>query len=217
MRWFCRHWYDFGVIPFIAALAVLLFKWDDFETIQKLLIMSFMAMLFHQFEEYRFPGGEPAIMNIVLQGSDLPDRYPLNQFSAMLTNVIATYGVYLIPIFIPTVIWLGLAPMLLGFSQFIVHGVMTNIKLKTFYNPGLIAVVCLHIPIGIYYIWYVTSQDMISGVDWIIAFVYMAAVAGLIVNGITYRLLPDRNTKWIFDEVEMKRFHVQKRMSKTQK
>ena len=217
MRWFCRHWYDFGVIPFIAALAVLLFKWDDFETIQKLLIMSFMAMLFHQFEEYRFPGGEPAIMNIVLQGSDLPDRYPLNQFSAMLTNVIVTYGVYLIPIFFPTVIWLGLAPMLLGFSQFIVHGVMTNIKLKTFYNPGLIAVVCLHIPIGIYYIWYVTSQDMISGVDWIIAFVYMAAVAGLIINGITYRLLPDRNTKWIFDEVEMKRFHVQKRMSKTQK
>lgn len=58
---------------------------------------------------------------------------------------------------------------------------------------------------------------MISGVDWIIAFVYMAAVAGLIINGITYRLLPDRNTKWIFDEVEMKRFHVQKRMSKTQK
>ena len=112
---------------------------------------------------------------------------------------------------------LGLMPMLFGFMQFIVHGVATNVKLKSFYNPGLIAVVCLHFPIGIYYIWYVSSHGMISGLDWIIAIVYMVLVAGLIVNGLTYRLFPDRNTKWVFDEIEMRRFHVQERMNRVKK
>ena len=214
MKWFCRHWYDFGVIPFLIALAVMIINWNDLEVIERLLMMSFIAILVHQFEEYRFPGGEPAIMNIVLQNSDLPDRYPLNQFSAMLTNVLITYTVYLIPIFLPHVIWLGLMPMLFGILQFLVHGIATNIKMRSLYNPGLAAVVFLHFPIGFYYIWYVSSQGMIRGLDWVIAVVYMVLVAGLVVNGLTYRLLPDRNTKWVFDEVEMRRFHVQERMAR---
>lgn len=49
-------------------------------------MISFMATLVHQFEEYEFPGSEPAIMNIVLQGSKEPDRYPLYQLSVIPTN-----------------------------------------------------------------------------------------------------------------------------------
>lgn len=48
-----------------------------------------MALFIHQFEQYCFPGGEPAIMNIVLQNSDIPDRYPLNQFTAIIMYGIA--------------------------------------------------------------------------------------------------------------------------------
>src|SRR5207245_2575099 len=102
--------------------------------------------------EYGWPGGEPAIMNMVLQPSDAPDRYPLNQNSAMLVNVLITYGFYLVPVFFPKVIWLGLAPVLMGMLQFVVHGVVTNVKLKSIYNPGLAAVVFGHIPIGVFYI-----------------------------------------------------------------
>lgn len=214
MKWFCRHWYDVGVVPFIITLVILVLQWHDLDVVEKLLMMSFMTILFHQFEEYRFPGGEPAIMNITLQDSDIPDRYPLNQFSAMLTNVIVTYTVYLIPIFLPDVIWLGLMPMLFGFMQFIVHGIATNIKMRTFYNPGLVAVVFLHFPIGIYYIYYVTTQGLITGMDWVVAVFYMILVACIVVNGLTYKVLPNRNTKWIFDEVEMHRFHVQEKMNR---
>jgi hypothetical protein len=46
--------------------------------LRKLMLMSFIAILIHQFEEYGFPGGEPAIANMVMQPSDTPDRYPLN-------------------------------------------------------------------------------------------------------------------------------------------
>ncbi|MBQ8703441.1 MAG: HXXEE domain-containing protein [Bacteroidales bacterium] len=133
----------------------------------RLQLMSFIAILVHQFEEYGWPGGEPAIMNIVLQGSDIPDHYPLNRFSAMLTNVVIAYTVYLLPVFFPNVIWLGLAPMFMGFMQFIVHGIATNIRLRSFYNPGLGAVVLLHYPIGIYYCWFVAHNGLATTGDWI--------------------------------------------------
>ncbi|MDR1006845.1 MAG: HXXEE domain-containing protein [Bacteroidales bacterium] len=215
MKFLNRHWYNIGGVIAILAIAYLIIDWQQMEMLQRLLLMSFIAILIHQYEEYGFPGGEPAIMNMVLQESDIPDRYPLNQFSAMLGNVIITYTCYLLPVFFPKVIWLGLMPMLFGISQFVVHGIWTNIKLKTFYNPGLGAVVFLHFPIGIYYIYYIVANNLVSGWDWLIAVVYMLIVAGVVVNGLIYKLMPNRNTKWIFDKAEMERFRVKEKNEKT--
>ena len=139
MKWFCRNWYWVGGVVAAVTLIVLAVMWRQLDMLVRLQMLSFVAILIHQLEEYGWPGGEPAIMNIVLQKSDIPNRYPLNQFSAMFTNVWITYTVYLIPVFLPNVIWLGLAPMLFGFGQFIVHGIATNIRLRSWYNPGLFA------------------------------------------------------------------------------
>ena len=130
MKFWNRHWYECGLIPVIIAGILLVIKWNDMSVLLRLNTVSFMAMLIHQFEEYRFPGGEPAIMNILLQESDQPDRYPLNQFSAMFTNCLFSYVIYVLPLIFPNVIWLGIAPMLMGMMQFMVHGVITNQKLK---------------------------------------------------------------------------------------
>lgn len=169
---------------------------------------SFIAMLIHQFEEYRFPGGEPAIMNIIMQGSRKPDRYPLNQFSAMLTNCLFSYIVYLLPFFLYKSIWLGIAPMLMGIMQFGVHGIMTNRKMKSLYNPGLGAVCCLHIPIGVYYFWFITANHLASPAAWIAGIIYTLLATALILGTLTYIILPDENTKWAFEPEEMNRFQV---------
>ena len=214
MKFLRRHWYNIGGIVAIGALACLVLFWNQMETLVRVLLMSFIAILVHQFEEYRFPGGEPAIMNIAQQNSDIPDRYPLNQNSAMVTNVLVTYTVYLFPVFLPHVIWLGLGPILMGFSQFIVHGIMTNRKMKSIYNPGLGAVTFLHIPIGIYYIYYIVSNGLAQTTDWILGVVYLALVAGAIVGGLTYKVLANRNSEYPFDQVEMERFHVKEKMER---
>jgi hypothetical protein len=214
MKFFRRHWYEIGGIIAIGAIAYLVFAWNQMDIIDRLLLMSFIAILAHQYEEYGFPGGEPAIMNMALQNSDLPDRYPLNQNSALITNVLVAYTVYLLPVFLPHVIWLGLAPMLMGFAQFAVHGIMTNRKLKSIYNPGLGAVVFLHFPIGIYYIYYVVSNGLVHGTDWILSLIYLAFIAGVIVNGLTYKVLANRNSKYPFDQAEMERFHVKEKLEK---
>ena len=140
-----RHWYDIGGVVAVLAGAFLAIAWKTVPVLQRLLVLNFIAMLVHQYEEYRFPGGEPAIMNMILEPSDaLPDRYPLNQNSAMVTNLLATYGFCLIPVFFPSVIWLGLAPMLAAIGQLVVHGIVGNVKLRSFYNPGLGAVLFIH-------------------------------------------------------------------------
>ena len=68
--------------------------------LQRLAFMNFAVIFWHRFEEYRFPGGEPAITNLASQPSkDGPsDRYPLNQNNAMVMNVAAAYTVYLFPV-----------------------------------------------------------------------------------------------------------------------
>ncbi|MEN6291714.1 MAG: HXXEE domain-containing protein [Methanobacterium sp.] len=207
-----RHWYNIGGVIAVVAIACLYIFWNSMSVLQILMLLNFIAILIHQFEEYGFPGGEPAITNMVMQPSDKPDRYPLNQNSAMIGNVLITYTVYLIPVFLPNIIWLGLGPVIMGLGQFIVHGIITNRKMKSIYNPGLGAVAFLHIPIGAYYIYFIISNGLSSGWDWLIALVYLAFLIGVIGNKLTYDWLADKNSKYPFTEEEMERFHVKEKL-----
>ena len=102
-----------------------------------MLVLGFALVPLHEFEEYGWPGGEPAIMNKVIQPSKRPDRYPLNQNSAMVVNV-AWYPFALVAAIFSGQVWLGLGTLLFWVGQFVIHGVVTNKKLKTVYNPGVL-------------------------------------------------------------------------------
>ena len=56
MKFWNRHWYECGLIPVIIAGILLVIKWNDMSVLLRLNTVGFMAMLIHQFEEYRFPG-----------------------------------------------------------------------------------------------------------------------------------------------------------------
>jgi len=214
MKFLRRHWYNIGGIVAIFTGAFLAFAWNDLSVVQRLLLLNFIAMLIHQFEEYAFPGGEPAIMNMVLQPSDTPDRYPLNQHSAMVTNLLYSYAFCLIPVFFPNVIWLGLAPMLAAIGQLIVHGVAGNLKLKSLYNPGLGAIVFIHMPVTIYYIYYIQSRGMTSIWDWVIAIVYLVLYITIFLGKLTYSWLADKNSPYPFAEEEMSRYNVHQKVER---
>ena len=192
----------------VAAIVIiyLVITWHDISIMQRLVTLSFMAMVLHQFEEYTFPGGFPAIANTVLHTTEQPDRYPLNQRSAAWINIYGTYCFYLLPVFFPDVIWLGLAPMIMGIGQTGVHVFKTNIEMKSFYNPGMLAVVFLHVPIGIYYIAYITKNNLDTGLDWIITVIYLLLVCVVGLVFLTYKVWPDHNTKYPFSPEEMAKF-----------
>jgi len=131
-----------------------------------------MAMLVHQFEEYATPGGFPGVGNIGMFGErKAPERYPLNANQVLISNVLLTYPFYIIPIFFPDLIWLGLIQVGQGMFQITNHGIVTNLKMKTLYNPGLGTCILLQWPVGIYYIWFVNSHHLASTADYIIGFV----------------------------------------------
>jgi Protein of unknown function with HXXEE motif len=217
MKTIRRHWYNIGGVLAIASTGILIYTWSDMRVVQRLLFMNFIALLIHQYEEYGVPGGEPAIMNIALQNSDSPDRYPLNQNSAMVINVFAAYVFYLIPVFSPDKIWLGIAPTLFGFGQFVIHGIQTPKKLGQFYNPGLGAVILLHIPIGAFFIYYIISNRLVTILDWVYGVVYLIAFVFICMIKLTYKWLADENSPYIFSDEEMNRFNVLDKINRLNK
>ena len=214
MNFIRRNWYNIGLVVAIGTTLYLAFAWHNMTILQILLLSNFVAVLIHQFEEYRFPGGFPAIVNMAILPSSTPNRYPFNQRSAMVTNLLGAYGFYLIPVFFPTVIWLGLAPMLFGIGQFVVHGIVANIRLRTIYSPGLGAAALLHVPIGIYYIYYIHITGIVSVWDWVIGLVYISLVVYFAEIKMTFTWFADKNSPFAFSEAEMRRFNVQEKIER---
>lgn len=214
MKFYCRHWYSLNLILCLLLGVYLFVSWEKIPMTSKLVALNLCFLFIHQFEEYGFPGGEPMIMNYVLQKSNKPERFPLNQFSAMFTNVFTAILFYGVPFFFPQIIGLCLAPMLFNIGQLIVHGIATNKVMKGIYNPGLGAVVFLHLPTTIYFIWYVYSNSLIHYYDWVIAIIFTAIMAGAGVAFMTYVLFADEKTKWVFSPEEMERFSVKEKIKK---
>lgn len=172
MKWFCRHWYEVGLFPAGIALLFLLIGWKGMSVLQRISLVNFIGIMLHQFEEYGLPGGAPVFLNKYMRGGT--DRYPLNQFSAMLVNVVIAYICYLLPVFFPEIIWLGLAPILFGcVFQVMLHLVVFLIKFHHIYNPGLAAVLFVHVPCGILFIRYAALQGVLTGKTWLYTVLYL--------------------------------------------
>lgn len=63
-RFYSRYWAAIGGLVFVGLAFVLGIMGDQIPTLQRLTVLLFMALLFHQFEEYVFPGGFPAAGNM---------------------------------------------------------------------------------------------------------------------------------------------------------
>jgi len=52
-----RRWYDIGLM--LAALAIVWLMVGDLGRMQLILVLNFVVLVLHQFEEMRWPGGSP--------------------------------------------------------------------------------------------------------------------------------------------------------------
>lgn len=194
-----RNWYRVGIVIFIALSFFMIFIGHRIlSEIQVILLASFMALLIHQFEEYILPGGAPVVLNRVLYGEKQDyDRFPGNAQSCLIVNVSA-WVFYLLPVFFPQILWLGLAQMFFGFFQFFGHGLQMNIKGKSLYNPGLFSVLFLHIPIGVYYICFIESHYVLGWTVYAYGFVGFVA-AFVCTTVIPVQILKNSATPYVMD------------------
>jgi Protein of unknown function with HXXEE motif len=208
-----RRWYDIGLI--LAVSAIIWAIVGDLDTVQLILLLNFVMLVLHQLEEMRWPGGTPWILNEVFNRRGGPaDRFPLNQANCAFINI-AAWAFYLVPVFFPGALWLGLAQGLFGMvGQLVTHGLVMNIKLKTMYNPGLATVVFGHVPLGICYLIEVRSRGVVSGWQWLFGALLLAAFVGVIMLGLGYGLMADKNTRYPFEPREMNRWNRLQRLSR---
>jgi len=96
--------------------------------------------------------------------------------------------------------------VLFTLGQFIVHGVITNAKLKSLYNPGLTAVILGHVPIGVWYLVEAYSKSTVTPWDWVLGLIYLGCFIGVVMQLIGFRLLAAKDSPYPFAPEEMERF-----------
>jgi hypothetical protein len=216
MSFMRRNWYYVGGAIVVCLAVFLAVAWRQLDVPRKLLLFSFMALLLHQLEEYAWPGGFPAVMNVAwMPGAGAAaDRFPLNRSAALFVNVLFAYPYYIVPIIFPGLVWMGMGQVMFGMAQFAIHGILINRKLGSVYNPGLFVVVFLHLPIGVYYLWHVTAHGLVQWWMWPASVAWVAAGALIGVFLPVTSWFADRQSPYPFSEREMARFHVKDRMSR---
>lgn len=216
MKFVIRHWFDVGgLVAVPLAIWALWGGWSS--TLQVISLLNLAVLLVHQFEEYRLPGGEPWILNEVFMPKEgaPADRLPTNQLSRAWINLTA-WPFYILPVIFPHVIWLGLAPIIFGMIlQFIVHVIVTNRRLKSFYNPGCAAVVLGHVPLGIWYLAVVLQNGLAHWWDWVATVVYIGFFMGVVFRYIGFGIIgPMGVNDWPYDVNEYNRWDRERRLLK---
>jgi len=196
MNFMRLHWFDVGfVFAFITGGIVLLSKLNP---LSLLLWLSLISLFLHQFEEYRYPGYFPGMMNTVMFSSKQPDRYPLNTNTAFIINVFVGWLSYLLAALLgERALWLGIATILVSVGNFIAHTFLFNIKGKTFYNPGMLTAIIFFAPIAAYFGYLLIQGNLATPADWTVGI-----ILGIVFNvvGILKLIdwLKDENTRYIF-------------------
>ncbi|MCB9112321.1 MAG: HXXEE domain-containing protein [Anaerolineales bacterium] len=196
MNFMRLHWFDVGlVLAFVAGVVVFFINLNPFSL---LLWLSLISLFLHQFEEYRYPGYFPGMMNTVMFSSKQPDRYPLNTNTSFIVNVFIGWFSYLLAaVFAEKALWLGIATILVSVGNFIAHTFLFNIKGKTLYNPGMVTAIVLFLPISAYFGYLVINNHLATPLDWV-----AGVILGLVLNfvGILKMIdwLKDENTEYIF-------------------
>lgn len=205
MKFWLKNWYRVGIV-LAAILSIWLVVAPPHNRIQFFLMLNLLFLFAHQFEEYQLPGGAPLIINqVVYNETTLVDRYPGNSLSIMLVNTIA-WAIYLIAIIIPKVTWLGLGVILFSLFQILGHCLEMPVKLRTWYNPGMLTTIFLFIPLGWVYIRYLASHHLLASTTWwaagsmLVICIILSIVAPV-------QLLKDKNTSYIISRWQAKRYH----------
>lgn len=208
LRAITRYWPYVGILPGIVALAYVLIESASLEVMQAILLLQFMALAVHQFEEYVWPGGFPLMVNAGVWKSDaqLRDRYPLNQLASAWLNLFYLWLVYLpAALFYSDVTWLALLIAFIGIGELLFHLLAVPRATGFFYNPGLATSVLLFLPLGVWQIVEVISSGSADGMDWLWAALAAVFTGAGMIRGITFGLFASRDSQFPFPQDELMR------------
>lgn len=198
-----------------GILGTLLFvNWSIWELSTKLAVMAIIGLVFHILEEWRFPGGFHYMYNMQVH-SDLPDRYPMDELTDMITNFFAiVFGCVCLACNMPYII--SLMWFVLAFMEVILH-TQAGFQMKkkyigkgkqTIYAPGLATSWCCFLPISIGYIISFFTYRTPTVIEAVTAIFLTVVLAVMSVSGVEWVLkskdskYPDKQGKGYFQKFE---------------
>lgn len=208
LRNYMRYWPAVGGVIF-AAVAILVGTFSDLlAPTQRLMSVFFMLLLLHEFEEYVLPGGFPAAMNIGLMGEKKDfGKYPLNELSAFIVNVVLAYPLYICGIIFHDVLWLGIFIAYFTMCQVFIHCIVINRKLHTWYSPGCASALFAMVPFGAYYLCYIAEHfDFPTYYWWAPLAVFPLVAVVMILSPVL--IFRNRDTRYGFADYEATAFSV---------
>ena len=160
VEWLKVNWW--GVCPILGIfLFIFMFAFvKNADPVLFVILLNVPLYLFHESEEYIFPGGFRKFFNLdIFKSGDA--LMPLE------TNFIYKINILMIWVLLPVFGLLSIIDYRFGlwicyfeFFAGVAHIILT-IKAKKKYNPGLIMSVFVNIPFGIYAVWFMTEQGLI--------------------------------------------------------
>ncbi|MBQ7360536.1 MAG: HXXEE domain-containing protein [Lachnospiraceae bacterium] len=156
---------------------------------QRILIAYVFLFTLHEWEENRYPGGFTNIMEGMIGKKFSEDAKELSHIPVMILLLL----IHIIPYIFDSIIFLTLIPVFLGIFEGFVHTMGVKLsKAEKFYTPGMITAYMMLIA-SIFTIYYLLSNNMITGKDCILGFVGMFVSFAIMqnrvlaINGITYK------------------------------
>ncbi len=144
-------------------------KWASLPILSRMVGLFFVGLVAHVWEENRFPGGFAEMIT-----DKLHFTAKSKDFGEAITMALVVCIAF-VPLFFPQVTFLLLAPMLLGVLEAVMHTAMIRVfNLKKPYSPGLATALFILLPISAYSLSYAVGHHLVSPLDWLGAFLYMA-------------------------------------------
>ncbi|HEY4288703.1 MAG TPA: HXXEE domain-containing protein [Puia sp.] len=152
----------------IATGIYTLVSWSSMPVLQRMVGLFFPAIVLHVWEESRFPGG---FTDMITKKLNFTQANP--HFGEFITGAYILVIVF-VPLFFPHVLFLELAPMIIGILEVVAHlAAIKMFSMKRFYSPGLLTAIILLLPISIYTIVYAAQHHLLRPIDWLFSFLYV--------------------------------------------
>ncbi|MHA1728569.1 MAG: HXXEE domain-containing protein [Promethearchaeota archaeon] len=165
-------WPKIGGFLALLITITMIILWISDNAISVLVIMYWLnlaILMFHEFEEYVFPGGFKTFINTKTVLS-LPEPNKLGPISEGVIIVInlGIWVVFIIAALLATIApWLGLSMVIFNIVNIVGHLLIFQKKVRG-YNPGMITAI-LMIPFLIFVFVIVINQDLITPLEYIVA------------------------------------------------
>ncbi len=164
-KWLKKDWAKTGFILSIFLLIFLIVFVRKYDFVVFILLLQTPLYMFHQTEEYIFPGGFGKYFNTQIFKLESEDE-PVDQNFIFFVNIILIW--IALPLFglLSTIDYrFGLWIPYFSFFAGIAHIVLA-IKAKKIYSPGLIVSLLINIPVGLWSILFLINKGILNNFFW---------------------------------------------------